>query len=74
MQTALPGTYFDRLGVPRLWPILLNSLNRRMRTRMSVVWEGSSDAPSLPPIPIKGTRSKEAGRGRTPWSEVARKS
>lgn len=35
MHTALPGSYFERLGVPRLAASTFNSLNRRMRTRLS---------------------------------------
>ena len=35
LQIAFPVRYFDALGVPRLAPANLNSLNRRMRTRMS---------------------------------------
>ena len=35
LNTALPIQYFDALGVPRLAGSNLNSLNRRMRTRMS---------------------------------------
>ena len=35
MHTALPGSYFERLGMPRLACTGLNSLNPRMRTCMS---------------------------------------
>ena len=34
LQTALPTSYFDRLGVPHLTPVADPS-NRRMRTRLS---------------------------------------
>ena len=66
---ALPTSYFDRLGVPRLAALTSTYRTAGCGPACPVVWEGSSGTNPLPPIPIVAKMWPKNGltRFEMPW-------